>query len=124
VHEAVFKKIDSTSLRAYAVWEPILRTDDVSSARKATTMLPDPRVLHYWTDMQNVGEIFQPALSLRGAPAWDVYLVYPPGVEWKSKMPPSPGYFMHQLHQLPAERYLDADTLAVRIQGMLSLRDE
>src|SRR5262249_46646290 len=122
VQEAVFKQIHSEALRGYAVWEPIFQTDDVRSARKATTMLPDARVRHYWTDAQSLAETFQPTLSLHGAPAWDVYLVYPPGVEWKGKAPPRPGYFMHQLHQLPANRYLDADTLAERIEGMLSKR--
>ena len=120
MQEAVFKGIAAESLRAYAVWEPILRTDEVRAARKATDMLPDRRVRHYWTLTPHVGEIFEPALSLRGTPAWDVYLLYAPGVEWKGRTPPRPGYFMHQLHQLPANRYLDADTLAARIRGMLT----
>jgi hypothetical protein len=119
VHEAVFKGIQSESLRAYAVWEPILRTDEERAARKATTILPDTRVRHYWTATQDLGEIFQPALSLRGTPAWDVYLVYPPGVEWKGKTPPKPHYFMHQLQELPEERHLDPDILAMRVRRML-----
>lgn len=106
-------------MKSYAVWEPILRTDDARSARKATTILPDSRVRHFWTAGQEVGEIFQPALSLNGTPAWDVYLVYPPSVEWKGKSPPRPAYFMHQLHQLPANRRLYADTLAARLQELL-----
>ena len=122
MHEAVFEGIKSTSMRAYAVWEPILRTDDVRGARKATTILPDDRVQHYWTAGQEVGETFQPALSLKGTPAWDVYLVYSPGVEWKGESPPRPTYFMHQLHQLPASRYLDADTLAGHVLALLASR--
>ena len=38
------------------------------------------------------------------APAWDVYLVYSSGIEWKGKQPPKPLYFMHQLEALPAAR--------------------
>ena len=119
MQETVFEPIPSESLRAYAVWEPILRTDEARAARKATAILPDSRVRHFWTVGQEVGEIFQSPLSLKGTPAWDVYLVYPPGVEWNGKSPPRPSYFMHQLHQLPASRRLDADTLAAHLQELL-----
>jgi hypothetical protein len=64
------------------------------------------------------------ARAAPGSLAWDVYLVYPPGVEWNGRTPPRPGYFMHQLNQLPANRYLDGDTLAARVRGMLSSRDQ
>ena len=120
MQEAVFQGIPSESLRAYAVWEPILRTDEVRAARRATTILPDSRVRHSWTAGQEVGEAFQPPLSLKGTPAWDVYLVYPRGVEWRGKSPPRPTYFMHQLPGLPASRRLDADTLAARLQALLA----
>ena len=116
----MFKGIPSERLRAYAVWEPILRTDDLRGARKATTILPDPRVRHYWIAGQEVGEVFQPALGLKDAVAWDVYLVYSPGVEWSGNRPPKPSYFMHQLHELPAARYLDASVLADHIRKTIA----
>jgi len=116
----VFKGIATEALKGYAVWEPILRTDDVRGARKATTILPDPRVRHYWIDGQEVGETFQAPLGLKGEPAWDVYLVYPPGIEWKGKSPPKPTYFMHQLAALPAARRLNSETLAAKLQKVLA----
>ena len=119
MQEAVFKGIPSKALRGYAVWEPILRTDNIRGARKATTILPDSRVRHYWIDGQEVGEAFQPALGLKDAVAWDVYLVYPPGVEWNGNRPPKPSYFMHQLHELPAARRLDATTLAAQLRKVI-----
>ena len=30
-------------------------------------------------------------------PAWDIYMVYPPGVRWEAELPPVPAYWMHQL---------------------------
>jgi hypothetical protein len=30
-------------------------------------------------------------------PAWDVYLVYAPGVRWEGDTPPTPTFWMHQL---------------------------
>ncbi len=101
------------------MWEPILRTDDERGARKATTILPDERVRHYWVDGQDVGKMFEPALGLKET-AWDVYLVYPPGVEWNGSTPPKPAYYMHQLHSLPAARRLNPATLAVKVRKALS----
>ena len=118
MQEQVFKGISSVRLKGYAVWEPILRTDDVRGARKAMTILQDGRVRHYWVEGQAVGEMFEPALGLKET-AWDVYLVYPPGVEWKGETPPKPAYFMHQLHSLPAARFLSPATLAMRVREML-----
>lgn len=119
MHEAVFQGIPSEKLKAYAVWEPILRTDNLRGARKATTILPDSRVRHYWVEGQEVGETFKPALGLRDKVAWDVYLVYPAGVEWNAQRPPNPSYYMHQLHDLPTSRRLDATTLAGRLRQIL-----
>ena len=116
----MFESIPSDRLKGYAVWEPILRTDDVRGARQATTILPDPRVHHYWTARQAVGEMFQAPLGLKGEPAWDVYLLYPPGIEWKEPRPPNPAYFMHQLRGLPAGRRLATDTLAARLRQLLA----
>lgn len=122
MHEAVFQGIATARLKAYAVWEPILRTDDLRGARKATTILPDPRVRHYWVEGQGVGELFQPAVGLKDEVAWDVYLLYPAGVEWNTHRPPKPSFFMHQLHELPSARRLDATTLAARIRAAIAPR--
>jgi hypothetical protein len=117
VLENVLQTNKSNQLAAYAVWEPILRTDDARSSRKATTLLPDPRVLHFWTATQDLGELFQPTIDLTTEPAWDVYLVYPRGVVWDGERPPRPAYFMHQLSgRLPEDRLLDGKTLAERIR--------
>ena len=119
VLENVLQTNKSTNLAAYAVWEPILRTDDARSSRKATTLLPDSRVRHFWTGTQDLGELFQPAIELTTEPAWDVYLVYPPGVKWDGQGPPRPAYFMHQLAgRLPEDRMLNGEILAERIQAL------
>jgi hypothetical protein len=120
VHEDVFAGIATERLKGYAVWEPILRTDDARSARKSSTILPDPRVRHYWIDSQAVGEMFQAPLGLEDEPAWDVYLVYGPGLEWKGSGPPKPTYFMHQLRGLPSARRLNGETLATKLRMLLS----
>ena len=106
----------------YAVWEPILRTDDERAARKATILLPDPRVVHYWVASREVGKLFQEPIELTTEPAWDVYLVYPRGVRWDESVP-VPDHFMHQLGgRLPAPQRLDAAKLAEQIEEALAVQ--
>jgi len=120
VQENVLGVIDSNELAVYAVWEPILKTDDERSSRKATTLFPDRRVRNYWTGSQEVGKLFQSPLDLTTEPAWDVYLVYLPGVRWEGDDSPRPDYFMHQLgDRLPENRSLDGLKLAFEIRRIL-----
>ena len=77
--------------------------------------------MHYWVATQDVGQLFQPAIGLEGEVAWDVYLVYPPGIGWEDRIPPVPEILMHQLRgRLPEARLLDGPVLAQEIQQVLS----
>ena len=105
-------------ISVYSVWEPILPSDARFTVGRATKRIPDKRVKHFWDGDGVLAESFAPALGIQGD-AWDVYLVYPRGVEWRGKSPPRPSYFMHQLQQLPASRRLNADTLAAHLQESL-----
>jgi hypothetical protein len=113
VQADVLSEISGDNLAVYAVWEPMLRTDDERSSRKATTLFPDERVTNFWVDSQDVGVLFQAAIKLTTGPAWDVYLLYRPGVTWNEDSPPDPDFFMHQLGgRLPDGQRLDGTKLA------------
>jgi len=121
VQSSVLETIDSRQLAVYAIWEPILRTDDERSARKATALFPDERVQNYWVDSQDVGKAFQEPIGLTTEPAWDVYLVYPPGVTWSEDGPPRPEFFQHQLGgRIPDSQRLDGPKLAAGIRRLLA----
>ena len=49
-----------------------------------------------WNENRSVGKLFGEILDLHDI-AWDVYLVYKPGIEWESQQPPRPTFWMHQL---------------------------
>ena len=120
VHDNVLAEIGSDSFRAYAVWEPILRADDEQWAKRSTSILPDPRVTHFWIDNRDVGKLFQTAINLTTEPAWDVYLLYPPGILWEKEGPPRPAFFMHQLGgRLPDTQRLDGPGLASAVKKIL-----
>lgn len=121
MQDNVISTIASEDFVAYAVWEPILKTDDERSSRKAVTLFPDERVKNYWVHTRAVGELFQPPIGLEGEPAWDVYLVYEPGVVWDGDAPPKPTFFMHQLGgRLPDDRRLDGPKLRDVIEKILN----
>jgi hypothetical protein len=76
-------------------------------------------VSNYWADDTAVGKLFQAAIDLTTEPAWDVYLVYEPGILWNDDGPPRPTYFMHQLGgRLPNDRRLDGEKLASAIRSV------
>ena len=121
VQDNVISKIASEDFVAYAVWEPILKTDDERSSRKAGTLFPDERVKDYWVQTRAVGELFQAPINLKGEPAWDVYLVYEPDIVWDSNAPPEPTFFMHQLGgRLPDGQRLDGPKLRDAIEKILN----
>jgi len=121
VQDDVISKIASRDFLVYAVWEPILETDDERSARKAVTLFPNERVKQYWVRSRAVGELFQPPINLEGKPAWDVYLVYAPGIVWDGDTPPEPTFFMHQLGgRLPDDQRLDGSKLRDVIEKILN----
>jgi hypothetical protein len=124
VRSEVLDVIADSSLAVYAVWEPILMTDSETSARRAVSLLPDPRVRHYWTDAPSLGLLYQEPIGLRAEPAWDVYLVYAPGATWEEgALPPAPDWFMHQLgDRLPEDRAFDAPKLAGILRDIIGRR--
>jgi hypothetical protein len=120
VQDNVISEIGSEDFVVYAVWEPILKTDDERSSRKAVMLFPDERVKNYWVRTRAVGELFQPPINLKGGPAWDVYLVYEPGIGWDSDTPPEPTFFMHQLGgRLPDDQRLDGPKLRDVIEKIM-----
>ena len=111
----------SPALRVYIVWIQILPGDSGdAAARSAAELLPDdPRVTSYWDADQALGvdlgkTLAIPAQSLPSAVAWDVYLVYPPGVAWGS----APVFWMHQLEEVSQAPLLDAAVLRNRVESL------
>lgn len=113
----MLQKIDDPELVVLNVWVPMVWGDGEKAARRATSLLPDPRVRHFWFDGKDLGKAYQHALDLPEV-AWDIYFVYPPGARWEEE-PPVPIYFMHQLFGLPQETMLDGEVLAERVRRLL-----
>lgn len=96
VVKSVFQKFRSERLKGFLIWLPILSSDSAPLARRQAEEFEDRRVAQRWDSDGRVGEAFAGSLDLRG-PAWDVYLLYAPGVKWEGDAPPAPTFWMHQL---------------------------
>ncbi len=121
MHQEVLKQVDSDDLSVFAVWMPVLGSDNAAAARGAESLLPDDRVTHYWDDDNSLGKLYGRLLTLpRGRQlAWDVYFLYAPGISWEEE-PPRPTRWMHQLGG--DERQLNGETLRGTIVELLGVR--
>jgi hypothetical protein len=92
--------------------------DDAKAAVAAESLIPDPRVVHYWDAESNLGTLYGEMLPLPFGKtlAWDIYFVYAPGVEW-GEQPPMPTEWMHQLSEGP--RMLDGEKLRNSVAELL-----
>lgn len=97
VVESVFSKHEKEPrLRGFVVWLPMLQSDDAGAASLQAGSFIDPRIAQTWDPDRNSGKLLATTLGLKRE-AWDVYLLYAPGVKWTGAAPPSPTFWMHQL---------------------------
>lgn len=78
------------------LWVPMLEGDDDAAAAEQAGSWPEERVCQWWDGAKELSRLFERSLGLH-SPAWDVYLLYPPGVHWEGDVPPTPTFWMHQL---------------------------
>lgn len=83
-------------LKGFSIWLPVMDGDNEKSALAGSMSFLDERIEHNWDSKRGLGEGFAKMLNLKGL-AWDVYLLYPPGVTWTDDQPPEPAFWMHQL---------------------------
>lgn len=74
---------------------------------------------HYWEDTGIVGLHYQQALGV-DVYAWDVWMIYQPGVLWKDDLPPKPVFWMHQLAHVKNAPRLDSKIFAAKTAGYLA----
>jgi hypothetical protein len=92
----ILKKFSSPKLQALLVWEPMRDGDSSAAAAEQAEMVRDLRISQGWDGSRDVGKLFGATLDLDEI-AWDVYLIYKPGIRWDGQQPPHPTFWMHQL---------------------------
>jgi hypothetical protein len=115
MQDEVLERIDAPSLRAFVGWVPILPEDNGDEASKSASLVADARAAHFWDAGKSLPGPFAATLGLpEGWPAWDVYLIYPPGATWQDA-PPAPSYWEHQLGERPGAPLLDGAVFRERL---------
>lgn len=108
----------SNDLAAYVVWVPELGAK-VQNVPVGMALVPDKRARQYWDPGELLGADYERILPTPG-PAWDVYLLYPRGVQWTSAAPPRPVFWMHQLGGVTNAPRLDPEVFRQHVERWLS----
>ena len=99
----------------------MLEGDDAAAARRQSELVQESRVTKGWDAEPRIGDLFAQTLGLRST-AWNVYLLYPPGVRWDEAESPQPAFWMHQLPEAvgaDGKLLLNADRLAEELRRLL-----
>jgi hypothetical protein len=103
-------------LDVLVVWIALKEGDTLEAARKAVGKFTDARVRQFFDPKQRAGKAIADCLGYGGKTAWDFYLFYPPGAEWR-EIPPGPEVYMHQLRNNWADqnRLFEKDGLRMEL---------
>ncbi len=116
----VLDQLDSSSLRAYVAWVPILPDDREEAARESSKLIGDSRASHFWDAEKALPPLLAPLLGLpKDWPAWDVYLAYPAGPTWEAE-PPAPAFWHHQLGDLDVAPKLDGEVFKKQLRELMA----
>ncbi len=110
---------DDPRVHTLVLYVPALGANE-EHAKAAVSLLPGPRVRHYWDGSGMSGLEFQDTLDIEMY-AWDVWMIYEPGAQWDDVSdPPQPAFWQHQLPGLPEDKKLDAEDFAAVVIEKLS----
>ena len=74
----------------------MLAEDSLETALSPIKFLSDKRIQHFYDPNQRSGKEIAMSVGWHGHIAWDIYLFYPPTIEWTDN-PPKPVSWMHQV---------------------------
>jgi hypothetical protein len=89
VQNQILAEQPSARLRVYAVWLPMLWTDNRRWWNG--TNMPDRRVTHYWDGDRKVGQWFASQVDGYEGVSWDSYYLYGPAATWDAVPSPLAG---------------------------------
>ncbi len=115
-------EVEIENLSVHVVWSSQLGARAKHVAGGAALM-QDARATHYWDPDRRVGAAFQEQIANLGSPAWDVWMLFAPGVVWEGDGPPAPTWWEHQLRGLDEALRLDPRRFARKALEMSAAAD-
>lgn len=122
VVQNLLKRFRQEPIEVELVWIPMVEGDSYAAAEAHAIGQTNSSIVNSWDKDRSVGDAFRETLGLKRT-AWDVYLVYAPGIKWDGPIPPKPTVWMHQLHPQkngadPA-LFLKEDVLATKLAELI-----
>lgn len=76
---------------------------------------------HYWEDSGMIGYLYQEVMDIE-VYAYDVWMIYRPGIKWEGNSPPIPDYWMHNLWGVSEEEAprLDSKVFAEKVKDIFN----
>ena len=100
---------------------PTLNAEE-KHVQDATELLLGESVSHFWDPNGQSGYRFQATLGI-DVYAWDVWMIYPTGIGWEKKIPPSPELWQHQLRDVDDKNRLNVSLFDEKLLELLTQFD-
>ena len=113
---------DNPNLRTLIPHVPTLGTT-AEDVPEAAALITGGNTTHYCEETGIVGKLYEKTLGIDGIYAWDVWMVYKPGVRWEDTYPSKSDFAMHQLRSSKVNDvlpYLDSERFAEVVNGHLN----
>lgn len=97
----ILQRLPNARVKVLVLWSPLLGRDSRFAAQDATVYLPDSRAQHFW-DLWTFGvnHYTQKLKYPEDRLAWDIFVLYGTGIDWRSSgAAPDPSFWM-QHHNL------------------------
>lgn len=103
------------------VWIDMLAADNEEAANRSARIFRGSQAQQFHDANQSLGKIIAESLGVRNAIAWDTYLFYDKGSEWK-EYAPAPLDWAHQLDAPWADpdHFAWGDNLPVRLREIIN----
>jgi len=117
VHKVLIEESAHTDIEIIIVWIDMRAGDNEETAIHASKIFQGDQILQFHDPNKLVGKIIAESLGASNAFAWDTYLFYDKGNEWKERAP-APLDWAHQLDDLWADtnHFAWDDELIVRLR--------
>jgi hypothetical protein len=97
VRQGVIDNSSAPSIKPLVVWIPMFDDDSPATASESGQRFFDSSIPQFWDGQQRLGKHVGRSIGAPDWTAWDVFLFYPPGVEWSAAGAPSPDAALAQV---------------------------
>jgi hypothetical protein len=120
LQETVYsKKGDDPRMLTFVIHVPTLGARE-ANVTPASGLITNRYTTQYWEDTGITGKLMQQVMGVDKY-VWDFWTIYGPKAVWSDeRLPPVPDFWQHQLNGLPADKKLDANVFAAKLDEFLA----